>query len=146
MEEVVATLEEDGGQLGEEGLQVAPDDLLFLLVDQSEDDLTGSVSIRPLSHFESILHLSLAQLEQELLAVRVVKLHWVRDLGVDEYFWIFLGFDELLEVIVESVSETAVFSLAFELKTEGEKVARNLVIQVQKLGVLTKGVHDNLGD
>lgn len=146
MEEVVATLEEDCGQLGEESLQVAPDDLLFLLVDQSEDDFTGSVSVGPLSHLQSILHLGLAQLEQELLAIRVVKLHRVRDLGVDESFRVFLGFDKLLEVIVKSVSEAAVFSLAFELEAEGEKVGCNLVIEMQKLGVLTKGVHDDLGD
>lgn len=146
MEEVVAALEEDGGQLGEEGLEVASDDLLLLLVDQSEDDLTGAVGIGPLAHLESILHLGLSQLQQELLAIGVVKLHRVRDLRVDEGFWIFLGFDQLLKVIVEGVGEAAVFSLAFELEAEGEKVGRYLIVEVQKLGVLAKGVHDDLGD
>lgn len=45
MEEIVARVEEDAGQLCEEGLKMAADDFLFLLVDESENDLTGAVSI-----------------------------------------------------------------------------------------------------
>ena len=45
VEQVVAALEEDVGQLSEEGLQVSPYNLLILLVDQVEDDLTGLVGI-----------------------------------------------------------------------------------------------------
>lgn len=50
MEKIVATLEEDERQLGEEDLQVGSDELLILLVDQGVDDLTGAESIGPLLH------------------------------------------------------------------------------------------------
>ncbi len=80
------------------------------------------------------------------MAVGVVQLHWVGNLGVDEGLWVFLSLDKLLEVIMQSVGETAVFSLALELEAEGEKIACNLVVLVQKLGVLAECVHDDLGD
>mgnify|MGYP001626732568 CR=1 FL=1 len=146
MEQVVSTVEEDVGKLGEESLKVIPDDLFLLFVDEGEDNLTGAVSIRPLLHLDGVLHLGLAELEQEFLAVRVVQLHWVRNLGVDEGLWVFLSLDKLLEVIVKSVGKTAVFSLALELEAEREKIACNLIVLVQKFGVLAECVHDNLGD
>lgn len=100
MEQVVSTVEEDVGELGEESLEVVPDDLLLLLVDEGEDNLTGAVGIGPLLHLDGVLHLGLAELEQEFLAVGVVQLHWVRNLGVDEGLWVFLSLDKLLEVIM----------------------------------------------
>ena len=51
---------------------MAPHDLFLLLIDQKVDSLAGAEGVRPLFHLEGILHLSLAQLEEELLALRVV--------------------------------------------------------------------------
>ena len=72
VEQIVATFEEDVGQLRKESLYVAPHDLFLLLIDQKVDSFAGAEGVRPLFHLEGILHLSLAQLEEELLALRVV--------------------------------------------------------------------------
>ena len=58
---------------------------------------------------------------------------------------VFLGLDKLLEVVVKGVSELAVLTLAPELVAEGEQVCGNLVVEVEKLGVLAESVHDHLG-
>ena len=79
---------------------MATDDLFLLLVDEGEDDFTGAVSIGPLLHLDGVLDLSLAELQQILLTVGVIQLHWVRNLRVCECFRIFLGLDQLLEMIV----------------------------------------------
>ena len=124
---------------------MAPHDLLLLLVDQKVDSLAGAEGVRPLLHLEGILHLGLAQLEEELLALGIVELHWVGDLGVRVLLGVLLGLDKLLEVVVEGVSELAVLSLAPELVAEGEQVCGHLVVEVEKLGVLAESVHDHLG-
>jgi len=145
VEEVVTTTEEDVGELGEEGLQVASDDLLFLLVDEIEDDLTGLVGVGPLSHLDGILDLSLAQLEEVLLAVEVVQLYGVGDLRVEELVWVLLGLDQLLVMVVKGVSKFPVLTLTVELEAEREQVLSHLVIEVEQLGVLAQGVHNHLG-
>jgi len=100
VEQVVTTLEEDVGKLGEEGLQVASDDFLFLLVDEVENDLTGLVGIGPLSHLDGVLDLSFTQLKEVLLAIEVVQLDRVGDLRVEELVWVLLGLDQLLVVVM----------------------------------------------
>jgi len=146
VEQVVATLEEDVGQLGEESLQMSSDDLLILLVDQGEDDLTGSVGIRPLLHLDGVLDLGLTELEQVLLALGVVKLDRVRNLRVEELVRVLLGLDELLEMVVEGLSELSVLALALEPGGKDEKSRGDLVVEMEELGVLTKGLHNDLGD
>ena len=146
VEQVVAGLEEDVGQLGEESLEMGTDDLLILFVDQSEDDLTGLVGIGPLLHLDGVLDLSLAELKKVLLALGVVELDRVGDLGVEELVGVLLGLDELLEMVVESLSELSVFTLALEPGGEDEKSRGDLVVEMEKLGVLSEGLHDDLGD
>lgn len=60
-------------------------------------------------------------------------------------FWILLGLDELLEVIMEGVGQFSVLALASELEAESEQVACHLVVEMEQLGVLTEGLHDDLG-
>ena len=145
MEEVVAALEEDVGQLGEEGLQVRPDVLLVLLVDQVENDLTRPVGVGPLLHLNRVLNLVLSEVEEVLLALRVVKLDGVGNLLVEELVGILLSLDQLLVVVVQRISQFAVLALAAELVAESEQILRHAIVQVEKLGILAKRVHDHLG-
>ena len=131
MEEIVARVEEDVGQLCEEGLKMAADDLLLLLVNESENDLTSAVSICPLLHADGILNLDLSQLEQVLLALRIVKLHRVGNLAVQEHLRVLLLFDELLEVVVQCVGKSSVLTLAVELLAEVEQLSSDLVVDVE---------------
>ena len=146
MEKIVARVEEDIGQLSKEGLKMAANDLLLLLVDESEDDLTGAVGIGPLLHADGVLNLHLAQLEQILLALGVVKLDRVGDLAVQEHLRVLLLFDELLEVVVQCVSKSSVLTLAVELLAEVEQLRSDLVVDVEQLRVLTERVQNDLGD
>jgi len=103
VEEVVATLEENERQLGEEGLEMGADDFLILLVDEGEDDITGLESVRPLLHLESELNLRLAELKEVFLALGVVELHGVGNLRVNILIGVLLGLDQLLEMVVQGV-------------------------------------------
>lgn len=124
---------------------MGPDKLLLLLVDQSVDDLTGAEGVRPLLHLESVLNLAFPELKQVLLALGVVELDRVRDLTVGKLLWILLGFDELLEVVVEGVGQLSVLALRLEFEAEGEQVVGDCVVEVEQFGVLTQRVHDDLG-
>ena len=146
MEEVVAALEEDVRELGEESLEVATDDLLFLLVDEHKYDFTRAEGIGPVLHFESILDLSLAQLEKILLALRIVEFDGIGDLAIGEGLRVLLSLDELLEVTVEGLGEATVLTLAVELVAELEELSSHEIVQVQKLGILAERVEDDLRD
>jgi len=80
VEQIVTTFEENERQLGKEGLEMRTDDLLILLVDQREYDITGLKGIRPLFHLKSELNLGFAKLEQVLLAFGVIEFYRIRNL------------------------------------------------------------------
>ena len=133
VEKIVSTLEEDIRQLSEEDLQVALDVLSILLANQTEYDLTGSVGVSPLLHLDCVLNLHFSEIKQVLLALRVVKLDWVRNFFVEELIRIFLCLDQLRVVIVQRVCKAPVFTLATKLERESKQVSCNPVVQVKKL-------------
>ena len=49
-------------------------------------------------------------------------------------------------MVVKSLSELSVFTLALESSGEDEKSRGDLVVEMEKLGVLSEGLHDDLGD
>lgn len=136
MEQIVTTLEEDIGQLCEEGLQMALDNLLLLLVNKIEDDLTSLVGVRPLTHLDGVLDMVLAKLKQVPLALGVIKFDRVRDLRVEELVWVLLGFKQLLVMVVQGIRQLSVLALTAELVAESEQLLRHLVVKVEQLGVL----------
>jgi hypothetical protein len=136
MEQIVTTLEEDIGQLCEEGLQMALDNLLLLLVNKIEDDLTSLVGVRPLTHLDGVLDMVLAKLKQVPLALGVIKFDRVRDLRVEELVWVLLGFKQLLVMVVQGIRQLSVLTLTAELVAESEQLLRHLVVKVEQLGVL----------
>ena len=46
---------------------------------------------------------------------------------------------------MEGVGQFSVFTLASELEAESEQVACHLVVEMEQLGVLTQGLHNDLG-
>ena len=133
MEQIVTTFEENERQLSKEGLEMRTDDLLILLVDQREYDITGLKGIRPLLHLESELNLGFSKLEQVLLAFGVIEFHGIRNLGVEKLIRVFLGLDELLEMVMQGVSQTTVFTLALEFVAKVEKRNSYRVVEVEQL-------------
>ena len=79
------------------------------------------------------------------MALRVVKFDRVGDLCVEELIRVLLGLHQLLEVVVEGVSQLSVLALAAELVAEREEVLGDAIVEVEQLGVLAQSVHDHFG-
>ena len=79
------------------------------------------------------------------MALRVVKFDRVGDLCVEKLIRILLGLHQLLEVVVEGVSQLSVLALAAELVAEREEVLGDAIVEVEQLGVLAQSVHDHFG-
>ena len=118
--------------------------LLVSLVDQTEDYFTNFARVRPLFHFKRIFHLHAPDLKEFDLAIGIIELNWVRDLGVLR-IWELLSLLKLLEVCVKDVSQILVLFLAMELETELEEMLRNFVVQMEQFTVLSESIHDDLG-
>ncbi len=88
MEEMVAGLLENAGQMRVEAFEVELDVFLFLAVDQGEDTLTGAEGICPLFHLQRVLQLNMSQVKQLSSALFVVKRDGVGDLVVLEELWL----------------------------------------------------------
>ena len=79
------------------------------------------------------------------MALRVLKFDRVGDLCVEELIRVLLGLHQLLEVVVEGVSQLSVLALAAELVAEREEVLGDAIVEVEQLGVLAQSVHDHFG-
>jgi hypothetical protein len=88
VEEMVAGLLENAGQMRVEAFEVELDVFLFLAVDQGEDTLTGAEGICPLFHLQRVLQLNMSQVKQLSSALFVVKRDGVGDLVVLEELWL----------------------------------------------------------
>jgi len=79
------------------------------------------------------------------LALSVVKFDRVGDLCVEELIRVLLGLHQLLEVVVEGVSQLSVLALAAKLVAEREEILGDAIVEVEQLGVLAQSVHDHFG-
>jgi len=150
VEEVVLTVPEDAGEIGEEGLEVDLLNLLVVrpLVDEGENLLTCFARVRPLPHFDRECHLNAPNLKKFDLDIRriwVIKSDWIWNLEV-LLVWELFGLLELLEVSVENIGQILVLFLAMELEAELKEVLSNFVVQMEELGILSERIHDNLCD
>lgn len=79
------------------------------------------------------------------MALSVVKFDRVGDLCVEELIRVLLGLHQLLEVVVEGVSQLSVLALAAKLVAEREEILGDAIVEVEQLGVLAQSVHDHFG-
>jgi hypothetical protein len=131
--------------VSEEVLKMAFDVRLLLLVHQSIDCLTSSVSIRPFFHFERLFKLEVSQLEQLDDGLIVRQSHWVRDLVVVRIDRL-VGLLDLKEMCMQHVRQTHVLLATIELLSELEEADGHLVVEVQKPAILPDHIKDDLAD
>lgn len=130
---MVATLPEDIGQMSVETLQALLHILAVLAVYQVEDDVAGTVCIRPFLHFQRELKLSLAQFKKLCGALIVLKRDWIGNVIIlGNQLARLAALYDVLVVGMQCIRDFFELFLAFVLRTKVEKLGRRLVIQVNQ--------------
>lgn len=142
---MVATLPEDISQISVETLQALLHILAVLAVYQVEDDVAGTVCIRPFLHFKRKLKLSLAQFKKLCGALIILERNWIGNVIIlrNQLAWL-AALYYVLVVGMQCIRDFSELFLAFVLRTKVEKLGRRLVIQVNQSWVLAEGIKDYL--
>lgn len=146
MEQVVLRLPENAAQILEEQFSNLFDVVLFTLVDQEKNGIGSAESVRPLVHFQSILQLNLADIEQLAGALVVLEQHRVRDLVLLILLNLLRSlarFLYVLEVLVEGLRDSHEFFLALVLVAELEEFGGTLIVLLHHAAVLSQSIQDD---